>query len=125
MNALAAFEAVASVQSVSEASRKINVSQPSLSRHIKVLEENLNMQLFDRSHSKIRLPEEGERLFLAVSSGFSDIREICADFKSGRFPTISVHCGYGLAHSWFLEVFPKLQEQFANIDIQISASGIL
>ncbi len=71
MNALAAFEAVASVQSVSEASRQLNISQPSLSLHIKVLEENLNTQLFDRIHSKIRLAAEGERLFDAVQGGLS------------------------------------------------------
>lgn len=123
MNALAAFEAVASVQSVSEASRRLNISQPSLSRHIKVLEENLNTQLFDRIHSKIRLTAEGERLFDAVQGGLSGIRQVCSDLKSqAEFPVVSIHCGYGLAHFWFLKIYPGLQQAFPDFDIQLSVS---
>ena len=123
MNALAAFEAVASVQSVSEASRRLNISQPSLSRHIKVLEENLNTQLFDRVHSKIRLTAEGERLFDAVQGGLSGIRQVCVDLKSrAEFPAVSIHCGYGLAHFWFLKIYPDLQQAFPDFDIKLSVS---
>lgn len=123
MNALAAFEVVASVQSVSEASRKIGISQPSLSRHIKVLEENLNTELFYRIHSKIRLTPEGEQLFYAVQSGLSDIRKVCVNLKSqAEYPTVSIHCGYGLAHFWFLKIYPELQQAFPLFEIQLSVS---
>lgn len=123
MNALAAFETVATFESVSEASRQIDISQPSLSRHIKVLEENLNTQLFDRSHSKMRLTIEGERLFNSVQGSLSSIRQVCNDLKlRAEFPSVSLHCGYGLAHFWFLKIYPSLQQAFPDFDIQLSVS---
>ena len=53
------FLAVAREQSISGAAQSLHLSQPTLSRQLKELEEELGKQLFVRSNRKITLTEEG------------------------------------------------------------------
>ena len=57
------FIAVAEEQNVTHAAARLNVSQPSLSRQIRDLEEALGVALFERTAKAIRLTHAG-RLFL-------------------------------------------------------------
>ncbi|HAG12644.1 MAG TPA: LysR family transcriptional regulator [Ruminococcus sp.] len=52
--------AVAESQSISKAAEKLYVTQPSLSQFIHSLEKQLNVKLFDRSVTPIRLTDAGE-----------------------------------------------------------------
>lgn len=62
------FKTIAELGSFSSAARSLGIAQPALSRHVKVLEENLGTVLFLRSARGIQLTEQGERL-LAYASG--------------------------------------------------------
>jgi len=53
------FLAVARVQSISGAAQLVNISQPTLSRQIMELEEELGVTLFHRGNRKITLTDEG------------------------------------------------------------------
>ena len=53
------FLAIAREQSISSAAKSLHLSQPTLSRQIKALEEELGKQLFIRTNRKITLTEEG------------------------------------------------------------------
>ena len=53
------FLAVAREQSISGAAEALHLSQPTLSRQLKELEDELGKQLFIRSNRKITLTEEG------------------------------------------------------------------
>ena len=53
------FLAVAREQSISGAAEFLHLSQPTLSRQLKDLEEELGKQLFIRGNRKITLTEEG------------------------------------------------------------------
>ena len=53
------FLAVAREQSISGAAEVLHLSQPTLSRQLKHLEEELGKQLFIRGNRKITLTEEG------------------------------------------------------------------
>lgn len=70
------FLTVAEYQSFTKAAEALHISQPALSQQIKLLEENLNTQLFDRSGRTIRLTDAGkiyleytQRAFLALHEG--------------------------------------------------------
>jgi DNA-binding transcriptional LysR family regulator len=52
--------------SFSEAARLLHRSQPSVSHHIKALEEQFDVLLFDRSHQQLRLTDAG-RLLLPLA----------------------------------------------------------
>ena len=53
------FLAVAREQNISAAAESLSLSQPTLSRQLKELEEELGKQLFIRGSRKITLTEEG------------------------------------------------------------------
>ena len=53
------FLAIAREQSISGAADYLHISQPTLSRQIKDMEEELGKQLFIRGSRKITLTEEG------------------------------------------------------------------
>ena len=58
------FVSVAELGSFVAAGKELNISQPSLSRSIQILETNLKKQLFLRSKKGAELTKEGELLYL-------------------------------------------------------------
>lgn len=58
------FVAAAEELSMSRAAERVHVSQPALSRQIRLLEEEIGLQLFDRIKQRIHLTEAG-KFFLA------------------------------------------------------------
>jgi len=71
------FLTVAQEGNVTRAARKLYTAQPSLSRQIHKLEEELGAPLFDRSHRGMRLTAAGETFLHYVERGF-------AQFDAGR-----------------------------------------
>lgn len=76
------FRVIADTQNLQEASRRLHVSQPSLSRCIKALEEELDTPLFDRIGRVIVLNEAGQimlqRANATLDSAASIKREVHA-----------------------------------------------
>src|SRR5437773_9091749 len=58
------FVAVADALSFTKGARKLHLAQPSLTRQIKDLEEEIGVRLLDRTKREVRLTEEGKS-FLA------------------------------------------------------------
>ena len=59
---LQVFLYAAQTLSFSEAARQLNLTQPTISHHIKTLEQALDVELFDRSDPKLKLTEAGRLL---------------------------------------------------------------
>lgn len=66
LNSLRLFMQVAQNRSFSETSRNANVSQPALSRTIRLLEEELGTRLFDRNSRNVSLTAAGEAMLPIV-----------------------------------------------------------
>jgi len=54
------FKTIAEEGSVSKASQKLLVGQPTLSAQLKIFEDTLGVQLFERQHKKLILTEQGK-----------------------------------------------------------------
>jgi len=59
---LETFIRAAECLSFSEAARQLNLTQPTVSYHVKSLEQELNVTLFERSGSRLMLTEAGRQL---------------------------------------------------------------
>ena len=53
---------IANIGSISEAAKRLFVSQPSLTKAIKELEKEMGITIFDRTNKGITVSKEGERL---------------------------------------------------------------
>lgn len=86
------FLAVAETENVSKAALRLHVSQPSLSRQVRDLEEELGFPLLERRAKSVRLTEAG-RVFLA------EARDMLARVESGvRRARDAAQGGGGVLH---------------------------
>ena len=75
LNALRAFEAAARHQSFAKAASELHVTEGAVSRHIKLLEEELGVLLFRRLVRKVELTDQGRLLLPALAGAFAQIAD--------------------------------------------------
>jgi len=105
------FLAVAEEQNVTRAAVRLHVSQPTLSRQIRDLEDQLGIALFDRGAKAVQLTEAG-RVFLAearvVLERAEDAVQMAKAVAGGKRGEI--HVGY--APSLTVELLPRALRYF-------------
>ena len=84
---LKAFYNVARHSGFSRAAKYLNQSQPSLSDHVRQLERDHDMLLFDRTNRQVVLTAAGEELFHLVQH-FFDAEEVIAEFLDRSRKTV-------------------------------------
>ncbi len=99
------FVAIAEEGSLSAASARLHVAQPSLSQHVIKIEEELGVRLLDRSPRGIVLTEAGQILLKHARDIYKSL-EICraAVLESGGVPHGSVSIGLPSSVSMVLSV---------------------
>ena len=103
--ALEYFVEVAQAGAFSTASTIIGVSQPTLSRHIKQLEEDLGTRLLERTGHGVQLTEAGEMLLRSSRKLLAHTRQVQADVADiGNCPSESVSLGLPPAAGRILSV---------------------
>lgn len=120
------FLAVASEESISGAANFLNITQPTLSRQLMELEEELGTKLFIRSNRKITLTEDG--MLLRKRAG--DIVYL-ADRTLAEFQTsdevisgeICIGCGETHAMSFIAQVIKKLQGTHPEIQFNLYSAN--
>ncbi|KON70653.1 LysR family transcriptional regulator [Peribacillus butanolivorans] len=69
------FQTVARLEHMTKAAEQLQIAQPSLSKTISRLEEDLGVALFDREHRKIRLNAAGRIFLNRVERAFAELNE--------------------------------------------------
>ena len=82
---LDSFLAVVEYRNFSQAARSLGISQSSLSKRIKALEDALGFRLFDRTTKDVRLTDVGS-LYLSYADRIADLQEEFAMQLARRFP---------------------------------------
>jgi LysR family glycine cleavage system transcriptional activator len=127
LNSLRAFEAAARHQSVKRACTELHVNHAAVSRHIRRLETITGRPLFERTHRKITLTNDGERLLGAVTRGFSIIQRVLEQLAEGRDPDrLVILVDPDFAALWLV---PRLAEFYAvapstHVEIRAQKSSL-
>ena len=100
-------DAVATCGSLSEAGRRVFVTQPTLTESIGALEEELRIAIFTRSNKGVSVTREGEEFLSLARQILDDVSRITEKYtgKAVRRPQFSVSCQhYVFAVEAFMEV---------------------
>ena len=100
-------DAVAACGSLSEAARRVFVTQPTLTEAIRTLEEELRVAIFTRTSRGMTVTREGEEFLASARQILDDAARIQAKYtgKSVRRPQFAVSCQhYAFAVEAFMEV---------------------
>ncbi len=124
---LHSFIAVAEELNFTRAARRLQIAQPPVSRHIRDLENELGVKLFERNSSRVFLTDAG-RGFLneirVVLQHVSQAVEAVRQAGTGGSGTVRLAIGKGLGDAVgrivneYLRLFPKVE-----IDVRDIASG--
>ena len=111
MSALVAFECAARHGSFSSAAVELGASQPAISRHIASLEEQLGIQLFERSRKGVALTEPGKQFCEAVVAGLGIIRTATIDAAGGQpAEQVVIACSSDASNFFVLPRYQALQK---------------
>ncbi len=109
---LRAFCFAAEMGSISRAAERLGVTQPSASLHIKALERELAVTLFERHGPKIRLTPDGEQLYAEALPMVEGIDGLAGRFANENRPLDSGRLDIGAGESSTLYLLPATLERF-------------
>lgn len=127
MHQLNVFAAVFRLRSFSRASEELHLSQPTVSEHVRRLEEDLDARLFDRVGRKVIPTREGELLYsraVEIMEKFKGLREDLGAYKGEVKGELSIGAstipGAHIIPAVAAEFREKYPEVFFNVAIEDS-----
>ena len=106
---LAVFEAAARQGTFTAAAAELGMTQPAVTRHVRALEAELGVALFDRTANRATLTTDGERLREAIASGFTAI-EVALERLGAPASEFVLASIPGVAQRWLVPHLDGLQE---------------
>jgi LysR family glycine cleavage system transcriptional activator len=94
LNALRAFEAAARHQSFARAAGELALSPGAISRQIKILEDRLDMKLFQRAPQGVSITEAGKRLLASVNAAFDILAGALPQWDRPGYLTIQISSSF-------------------------------
>lgn len=110
------FKIIAETGSLTKAAEQLHISQPAMSTMLKKFEDELNVELFDRSPNRIHLNQAGEIALVHVNNILRNIEQMKADLLSTMQQNLSLSiafCDPGVR--WFC--VPRLSVAYPEISI--------
>jgi LysR family glycine cleavage system transcriptional activator len=121
LNALRAFEAAARHGSFAHAGEELHVSPGAISRHVKLLEEHLQVTLFRRLPRGLELTPAAHRLLPRITASFEMIKEAARELST-ETSVLKVIAPPTLAHRWLVPRLGRFRERQPRIQVSV---GIL
>ncbi|MFD0715865.1 LysR family transcriptional regulator [Paenibacillus sp. GCM10027626] len=123
---LSYFLEVANHASFSKASESIHLSQPTLSKMVKSLEDELGVVLLNRSTRKVALTDAGEAVQLhaqLILNAVQHLRAAVADLTEMRAGRFSLGLPPVIGSSFFPKVIAEFNKRYPDIRIQLIEEG--
>lgn len=116
------FCAVARLGSVSEAARSLRVSQPAVSKTLRLLREETGLQLFQRVGGRMRPSAEAEQLYLKARHIFVDldrIKDFVVELRNVQVGKLRIAALATLSTTFVPTAIKRLIENRRKVDIDI------
>ena len=120
LSRLSTFEVAARHESFALAAEELSLSPSAVSHRINLLEEELGIQLFVRSHRKVELTHEGKRVFWALKSSLDTLNQEILDIKNQELSgTLTVYSRPSIAQCWLVPALGDFTRQYPAISLSI------
>jgi LysR family transcriptional regulator, glycine cleavage system transcriptional activator len=120
--ALRAFEAAARLLSFTDAARELHVSQAAVSRHVRLLERDLAVQLFRRLHRHVELTGAGRTLASGIAAGFQEIRRAVERVRVSTERALRITAEPAFAALWLVPRLDRFSTQYPAIELSLETS---
>jgi DNA-binding transcriptional LysR family regulator len=114
------FYYVAKNKSITQAANELMVSQPAVSKSIKVLERDLNTTLFNRNKDGVSLNNSGELLYNKIKKAIELIisaEEDIYSINNMSQGTINIGAGNTIMQRYLMPYIKKFHELYPNINV--------
>lgn len=118
LNALRCFEVVAAHLSIKKAAGTLCVSESAVSRQIRILEQQLGVPLFVRTHNGLEITEVGQRLAIGVKEAFDHIANTINPLQSDS-DAVTIRVLPTFALRWLYPRLRKFQTQNPLVQVNV------
>lgn len=123
-NYLFCFEAAARRRSFTAAAQELNVSQPAVSKTIRLLEEATGLKLFRRDHTRLELTAEGLRLYKETQGAFDHLHMVITSLqKKHSNDVVRVSFSSSFVQLWLLPRLKDFKAKHPDVSLRIEESS--
>jgi len=120
------FLAMAEQGSLSAAARKLNVSQPTLSRRLTALEENVGAELFSRTRTGLEMTALGEEMMNHARHMQDDVHAIerlITGHDSSLQGSVVISCTEAIGSLWLVQQLLGFRKQYPGITVDVKVDN--
>ncbi|OWY40036.1 LysR family transcriptional regulator [Xenophilus sp. AP218F] len=123
LNALRVFEVAAHHLSFTKAANELFVTNAAVSHQIKLLENYLDLKLFERRNNQLFLTDAGKHYLPRVREAFRALQQATAMLQHGKSATLRVAAPTVLATKWLVPRLYRFLNLYPNIRIEVSSAA--
>jgi len=122
-NYLFVFEAAARRKSFTAAAHELNVSQPAVSKTIRLLELATDLKLFRRDSSRLELTAEGLRLYHEIQQSFDHLHDVLSTLRNKHSKDIvRVSFSTTFIQLWLLPRLNDFKSKHPDVSLRVEES---
>ncbi len=124
LKAIQAFEAASRLGSFVAAAHELHLTPSAISHQIRLLEQNLGINLFHRVHRAVELTDVGRRFADAIAEAFGVIEAGARSVeRTDKSDILTVHAVPSIASQWLMPRLSRFSSMNPDIDIRLNASA--
>lgn len=120
LRAVQYFEVVARLQSFSKAALELYVTQSAVSHQVRLLEEHLDVTLFERQGRIFSLSSAGEVFYEEISAALGTISNASRTIKTGKQGKVRLAVYSSLAVKWLIPRLESFKQQYPHIELTLN-----
>jgi DNA-binding transcriptional LysR family regulator len=123
---LEAFVALASLLHFGKAAEQLHLTQSTVSHRILTLEQTLGVQLFDRSHKRVRLTPAGAAYQRRITAALRELRRAELDAReaaSGQLGRLVIACSGALSASPLMDALEGVLRASPGVRVELQQRG--
>ncbi len=123
LNAIRAFESAARLGGFARSAQELNVTPAAVSHQVKLLEEHLGLQLFNRLPRGLEITSAGQELLPDVAKGFAHLARAVGAVSGGQLAgRLTVSAAPSFATLWLTPRLGAFTDAYPDIQLRLLAS---